>query len=311
LKLIFLGNTKYSVIGQRIIHEIYPLSLVVTIPDRPSSRKKELKPSPVKTFSKENNIPVIETDELDNLVIDKIDKLKPDFLIVEDYGLILPKELLNLAKYASLNIHHSLLPKYRGPSPAPAAILAGEEKSGVTIIKMTEKVDAGDILAQKECELAPNETTDSLLTKLNALGGQLVCQVIRAYLKYMHLHHPRGEIKTKPGMHPIFLPPKPQDESQATYTHRLKKENGFINFENPPNPQTFNRMVRAFYPWPGTWSKVKVKSGKSITIKFLPGNLIQPEGKKPMTIKEFLNGYPEAKDLIDKIYLIPTTRNKV
>jgi len=300
LKIIFCGNTKYSVIGQRIIHSIYPLSLVVTIPDRPSSRKKGLKPSPVKTFAQENNIPVIETDNLDDSTVDKIDKLKPDFLIVEDYGLILPKQLLDIAKYAALNIHHSLLPKYRGPSPAPATILASEEKSGVSIIKMTEKVDAGDILAQEEYRLTKEETTDSLLTQLNTLGGQLIIGVIEKCLT--------GSIK-----------PQIQDEAKATYTHRLKKQDGFINLENPPNPQTFDRMVRAFYPWPTVWTELKwkVESGKwkVLKVKFLPdlnhrtiqpsnyptNFLIQPEGKRPLTITEFKNGYPEIFKQINEL----------
>jgi methionyl-tRNA formyltransferase len=288
MKVVFFGNTKYSVIAAEILQKKLGISLVVTIPDKPKGRSRKLTPSPVKQFALKNKLPLLTTDRLDQTTIKSTSKLHPDFIVVSDYGLILPKELLDLPKYASLNIHHSLLPEYRGPSPAPAVILAGEKKSGVTIIKMTEKVDAGDILAQQEYELEKDETTDSLLTKLNTLGGQLIISVIEQFLKES-------------------IKPQTQDEAKASYTYRLKKEDGFIDAKNPPDPQTFDRMVRAFYPWPTVWSRVKVKSGKSMLIKFLPGNLIQPEAKKPMNIKEFLNGYPQAKQLIEKLYPVPTT----
>src|SRR3989344_5337196 len=173
MKIVFLGNTKYSTIGEEIIHKKFPLSLVVTTTDRPSGRKRELKPTATKQFANSKNIPVLETDNLDKKAVSQIAKIKPDFIIVEDYGLILPESLLEIPKHAPLNIHHSLLPKYRGPSPAPTAILNGEKVTGVTIISMTQQVDAGDILAQKEYQIKPNETTESLLTELNKTGGEL------------------------------------------------------------------------------------------------------------------------------------------
>src|SRR5258708_27435631 len=171
MKLAFFGNSIYSCIGAKIIHQTYPLSLVVTIPDRVLGRKKTLTPSSTKDFALKFNIPFLETDKLDSKTIAQITILKPDFLIVEDYGLILPNTLLQSPKYASLNIHHSLLPKYRGPSPVPSTILSGESQSGVSVIEMTESVDAGDILAQEVYSLEGDETTDSLLKTLNAMGA--------------------------------------------------------------------------------------------------------------------------------------------
>lgn len=297
MKIVFFGNTKYSQIGLEIIHEKFPVSLAVTIPDKPSGRKRELVPSAVKQFAHDHHIPTLKTDKLDGQTVNQILKHfgfargervqddtghGPDFLIVEDYGLILPKELLDLPRYAPLNIHHSLLPKYRGPSPAPTAILKGEKITGVTIIKMTEAVDAGDILAKVEYELAPDETTNSLLIQLNKLGAELVLKVISDYIS--------GRQN-----------PTKQNDKEATYTKRLTKQDGYINPNNPPNPQTLDRIIRAFYPWPGVWTRLKTNDERLMTIKFLPANLIQPQGKRPMSIDEFKNGYPELFEQINPL----------
>jgi methionyl-tRNA formyltransferase len=289
MKIVFFGNTKYSVIGQEIIHKKFPISLVVTIPDRPFGRKHELKPSPVKQFAQKHNIPILETAKLDEKTVREIRNIgdlegPPDFLIVEDYGLILPESLLEIPRYAALNVHHSLLPKYQGPSPAPSAILNGEKVSGVTIISMTELVDAGDILAQQKYEPTPNETTDSLLEKLNKLGGELVLKVIADFI-----NGKENPIK--------------QDDKQASYTKRLTKQDGYINLKNPPDPVTFDRMTRAFYPWPTVWTKIDGKIFKFLPSTILPSHstfpfLIQPEGKRALTISEFKNGYPKLYEKI-------------
>lgn len=282
-EIVFFGNTKYSVIDARILNERFGLKLIVTKPDKPSGRKRELTPNPAKLFSQENRIPFIAVDKLEKDVVDKIKKHNPDFLVVADYGVILPKEVLDIPNYAPLNIHHSLLPKYRGPSPAPSTILAGEAKSGVTIIRMTEEVDAGNILAQEEYKLLPDETTDSLLTKLNELGAKLVCNIIEKYL-----HQGRT------------LVGKPQNKKLATFTRRFERTDGYIDPENPPSPKTVDRMIRAFYPWPGVHTKLMV-NGKSQIIKFLPDGKIQPEGKRVMSITEFQNGYPKAYEQISHL----------
>lgn len=268
MNIVFFGNSKYSKLGFEIITKLYSVSLAVTVFDSPVSR-----------FAKKLQIPVLETNKLDSQALTKISSLKPDFLVVEDYGLILPDKLLQLPKYAPLNIHHSLLPKYRGPSPAPTTILNGEKTSGVTVIKMTNKVDAGDILAQRRYTLKDDETTDSLLTILNTIGGELVSDIIKNYQS------------TKP---------IPQAESKATTTKFIKKEDGYFDINNPPSPEMFDRMIRAYYPWPNVWTRwspSQTTSGeatdKAKIVKFYPGGLIQMEGKKVMPLKDFLNGYPD------------------
>ena len=258
INVIFLGNTKYSTIGLKIVNAVFPLSVVVTIPN-----------SPVEEVAKQLNIKVLEADKLDEDITLKIAQLEPDFLVVEDYGLILPKEILDLPKYVPLNIHHSLLPKYRGPSPAPTAILNGDMVSGVTVIKMSESVDTGDILAQEEYTLTEDETTDSLLTKLNKIGGNLVVTVIKQYLE--------GSQK-----------PIPQPNPTTPYTPHFTRESGYFDINNPPDSERLDRMIRAYFPWPGVWTNWKGK-----IVKFLPEGLLQMEGKKPISFKDFLNGYPD------------------
>src|SRR5258706_1533816 len=260
---VFFGSSIYSTIVEKKLHEVFGLSLIITIPPRVIGREKTLTSSPVEEFAKEKNIPVITAEKLTDYVIDQIEKVNPDFLVVADFGLILPKKLLHIPKKAPLNIHHSLLPKYRGPSPAPAAILAGEEKSGVTIIKMAEGVDTGDIMAQKEFILRPDETTQSLLTELNELGSKLVIDVINNFQN---------------------IKPIKQDESQAIITKRYTKEDSYIDLSkieqlstlkiencppaaDPPLVEKLEiaRKIRAFYPWPGVWTRWNGK-----VVKFLP-----------------------------------------
>jgi methionyl-tRNA formyltransferase len=269
MKIVFFGNTKHSLIGAKIIHNALGFSLVVTIPN-----------SPLEKFANEEKIPYFLVTKLNDEVIEKIAAIEPDFLVVEDYGLILPKKLLELPKYASLNIHHSLLPKYRGPAPAPTAILAGDKISGVSIIKMSAKVDAGAIFAQKEYVLKETETTDSLLNELNLLGGELAILVINDILQ--------NKAKAIP-----------QDESKATFTKYMQKSDGFIDFNNLPTNEVFDRMTRAYFPWPGVWSKIMIND-KLLVIKFSPEKMVQVEGGKPMSYKDFLNGYPSAdKKLVE------------
>ncbi len=279
LKIIFFGNTNHSVIVAKALFKHFGLLAVVTIPSKAVGRNNIMTPSPVKEFASKRNIPCITSDKLDTKIVAEIALYKPDFLVVADYGLFLPNNLLALPKYEALNVHHSLLPKYRGPSPAPTAILNGEKVSGVSIIKMSDEVDAGDIVAQKEYPLRPDETTDSLLTKLNTLGGEIIIPVINNYIA--------GKVKSYP-----------QDNAKATQTKHMHKEDGFVDFSDPPSPEMLDRMIRAYSPWPGVWTR-QIIHGKSSIIKFLPEGRIQVEGKKPMSYKDFANGYPKAKAIFN------------
>lgn len=281
MNIIFFGSSKYSTIVANSLHQNIGLTAIVTLPDVPVGRHKTITPNPVKTFAEKNNIPFITANKLDKETIEKIAGFKPDFLAIADYGKILPKDLLALPKYAPLNVHHSLLPKYRGPSPAASVILAGETTSGVTIIKMGEKLDEGDILAQKEYTLAKNDTSESLLNALNKIGGELILHVLNNYA--------RGKIKKIP-----------QDHSKATYTRKIEKTDGFIDSNNPPSREQIDRMIRAYYPWPTVWTRLEINPGVWKIIKLLPENKIQAEGGKPMPIKDFLNGYPQLKKNLEK-----------
>jgi methionyl-tRNA formyltransferase len=263
MKIVFFGSSKYSLIGARTVHEQLGLLLVVTVPG-----------SPLEEFAVERNIPYIATDRLTDEIIAEIAKAEPDFLVVEDYGLILPDKLLKLPKFVSLNVHHSLLPKYRGPSPAPAAILSGDKVSGVSIIEMSNIVDGGDIYAQTEYVLKKDETTDSLLRELNKLGGELVVSVVRTIGK-------GKATKIK------------QDETKTTSTKFMQKSDGFVDLTKTL-PEEFDRKVRAYFPWPGVWTKAVLNGNEEKIVKFLPEKRIQVEGKKEMRYKDFLNGYPTA-----------------
>lgn len=280
MKIVFFGNTRFSLIGAKIIHAKFPISLIITLPDRPD-KKGKLQSNPLKIFAAEHSIPFLLVDKIYQEIINQIAEYEPDFLIVEDYGLILPKELLNLPKYESLNIHHSLLPKYRGTSPAPFAILAGDKITGVSVIAMNDRVDAGDILAQKVYEIQSNETTESLLTELNKLGGQIILPVIQEYID--------GNTK-----------PQKQDEALATFTQRMSKSDGQIDIDNTPDKDKLDRMIRAYFPWPNVWTRLNI-NGKEKIVKFLPMQKIQVEGGNPMSMKDFINGYPEIGEKIKNI----------
>lgn len=279
MNIIFFGSSKYSTIDEKTLHQAFGLSLVVTLPDRKNAKTKQLTANPVKQYAAEQNIPFITTEKLTSDVIEQIKSVEPDFLVVADFGLILPKNLLELPKKAAINVHHSLLPKYRGPAPVPFAILAGEQTVGVTIILMTPHVDAGDMLAQETYALKSDDTTDSVLTKLNELGAHLAVQVLKDFDSY-------------------YAKRTPQNKSKATFTHYMKRENGFVT-EKTDSKQIM-RMIQAYYPWPGVWTKMQL-NGKEKIVKLLPDDKLQVEGKNPMTKKDFLNGYPQTKEIVEKL----------
>ena len=275
-KIVFFGNTKYSVIDAEALHKSFGLSAVVTIPDRIGQRR-QITSSPAKIFAESQKIPVIEADKLTPEIIKDIKEYQPDFLVVAAYGLILPKSLLAVPSYSPLNVHHSLLPKYRGPSPAPAAILNDEKESGVSVIIMTDRVDAGDILKQIRYDIKPDETTDSLLTRLNILGSQAVIEVVERFIEKK-------------------INPEKQDETKATYTKKLSKEDGLLDLN--ADPYTNWLKFRAFGFWPGSFYFAN-HSGKKIRVKITDAKYesdafqilkVLPEGKNEMSYKDFKRG---------------------
>lgn len=206
---------------------------------------------------------------------------KPDVGVLASYGKILSKEVLKIPKHGILNIHPSLLPKYRGASPAQAAILNGDQVTGVTIIKMDEKIDHGPIVAQFKEKIRPDDTAKSLYERLFETGAKVLLTILPAYLE------DRIELRK-------------QDHSKATYTKKLTRDDGKVDWTKP---NKYNeRFIRAMFPWPGAWTEVTIQDRRRLKIlkaHLEKGKLIldqvQLEGKKPVTWKQFCEGYPKAK----------------
>lgn len=255
MKIVFFGSQEFIIPVLKNLEEHFEVVAVVTTKDSPTSKYfKGLKLTP---------------DKLDEEIVIQLQRLEPDLFVVSSYGKIIPQSILDLPKYGNLNVHPSLLPKYRGASPLQGVILNGEEKTGVTIMLMDEKMDHGPILKSREFILLQQDTFETLGNKLFQEGAALLIDTINQFIE--------GK-----------LTPKPQDHSKATFTKLIKKEDGYFDINTPPSPEILDRMIRAYYPWPTTWTTWKDK-----IVKFLPGGLIQMEGKKPIPFKDFLNGYPD------------------
>lgn len=197
-----------------------------------------------------------------------IESAKAEVAVLAAFGKILPKKVLNHFKYGILNIHPSLLPKYRGPSPVQTAILNGDEETGVTVIRLDEEVDHGPVFGQKTLKIEPDDTSLSLYGKLFPLGANIISETLEDYVS--------GKFS-----------PVPQKHEEATYTKMLTRQDGYVELGNV-KPEELNLKIRAYYPWPGIWSKWNGK-----VLKFLPDKQIQVEGKKPVSYKDFKNGYPD------------------
>jgi len=300
IKIIFMGTPEFSATILNALIEKYEVIAVVTQPDKKVGRKQILTSSPIKKVAMANKIEVLQPAYLrDNAeFIRRVNDKKPDLIVIAAYGLILPKEILDIPKYGVINVHASLLPKYRGASPIQTAILNGDKETGVTIMLVNEKMDEGSLLAQKTITITDNDNFEALYNKLSVLGTHLLIETLPKWLN--------KEIK-----------PQKQDESQATYCKLITKEDGKIDWHK--SALEIERQVRALNPWPGTWTNWDSKIVKLLKVKLLndsdtnsAGEVfkvnaglaiqcgqevleimeLQLEGKKPMTAKEFLNGYP-------------------
>lgn len=287
IKIVFFGSNEFSavilksIIGLSVVGD-YSIPLVVTSPDQPTGRGQRIQPSVVKNLAKEFDIPVVTPERLakkeeDTFVLTNTDfyqhikKLSPDIIVLAAYGKILPKEILEIPKIAPVNVHPSLLPKYRGPSPIQAAILNGDKTTGVTIMKMNEKMDEGDVYLKGRYTLKADETGESLTFALAKIGKDL-------------LHHVIHYLSIKK------LKAKPQDTTKATYTKIIKKEDGKIDLNKPP--KNLERMIRAYHPWPGVWTNYKIKD-QELRIKLLPNRMVQLEGKTAIKLKDFKAGHKD------------------
>ncbi|HSY92605.1 MAG TPA: methionyl-tRNA formyltransferase [Candidatus Binatus sp.] len=299
LDLIFCGTPRFAVPTlEKLVAAAFRVHLVVTQPDRPKGRGLELVQSPVKESALRLNLPITQPDRIktNEEFRAQLTAVKPDAIIVVGYGRIIPQWMLDLPRYGNINLHASLLPKYRGAAPIQWAIANGETVTGVTTMRIDAGLDTGDILEQQKLAIAPEDTAETLAPRLAAIGADLMVDTLRAL--------------QSGGIHP-----RPQDNSQATLAPILKKEDGLIDFSRSA-PEIYNR-IRAFQPWPGASTKFRGKNLQIIRARPLsdavpPAELrvisdrlivgcahntslelldIQLEGKKRTTAPDFVRGY--------------------
>ncbi|MBN8581941.1 MAG: methionyl-tRNA formyltransferase [Anaerolineae bacterium] len=294
-RVVFMGSPDFSLSTLRLLAQHYQVVGVVTQPDRASGRGRELKAPPVKLLAQELNIPIIQPEKLRNPeAMQQLQAWAPDLIVVAAFGQILKKDVLELPKYGCINVHASLLPRWRGAAPINAAVLAGDEETGVTIMKMDVGLDTGPMLAMKSIRIKPDDTAGSLFDVLATLGADLLIETLPAYMD--------GK-----------LSPQPQPEEGATYAPMLKKEDGLLDYNQPA--VDLARRVRAMNPWPGAWfewngaplkvhkahvGQGKAEAGKRLVEQNQPAvgtgsgililDEVQPPGKKPMNGKSFLAG---------------------
>lgn len=251
-KVIFMGTPDFAVPGLKAIcnDSRFEVISVVTQKDKPVGRKQELLPTPVKKAALEFNLPVLQPNRLKNIA-DKLKELEPDFIVVIAYGQILNEEVLSIPKVACINVHASLLPKYRGSACLQAPILNGDQKTGVTIMLMDKGLDTGDILRQEKISLDGTETLEIVHDKLTELGASVLGDTLIDFAD--------GKIT-----------PAKQDESLTSYVKIIDKKDGQIDWNNAA--EVIERKIRAFTPWPGTFTYLDGKLVKIIKAKVIENN---------------------------------------
>lgn len=309
LKVIFMGTPDWALpsLQSLIDHPDFEVITVVTQEDKKVGRDQKISPMPVKVLAEKHHLPILQPQKIhkNTLFINLLKKLEPDFIVVVAYAHLLPQEVLDIPKYGCINIHPSLLPKYRGASPIQSALLHGDLETGVSIMKMGKQMDNGPIFYVKKLPIDPKDNADTLGLKLFILAGMVLPEVL-------------GEI-AEGTLHAI-----PQNEAQATFCTKISKEDGIIDLKKLTAEEILNR-IRAYTPWPSCFIILKDKRikileaeidmGKNLepgSILYLDKNSvgigtkkgilipkkIQLEGKKPLPIEEFLRG---NKDLLTKL----------
>jgi methionyl-tRNA formyltransferase len=294
-RVVFMGSPDFALPTLRGLADAYDVVGVVTQPDRASGRGREVKPPPVKLLAQDLNLSVIQPEKLRQPeAMEQLRTWNPDLIVVAAFGQILRKDVLDLPRFGCINVHASLLPRWRGAAPINAAILHGDEETGVTIMKMDVGLDTGPILSQRSIRLTRDDTAGSVFETLSHLGADLLIETLPGYLA--------GKIQ-----------PVPQPDEGATYAPMLKKEEGKLDFTRPA--KELERRVRAFNPWPGAFMdfdktllkvhRAHVEAGEAEARQRLiyqdqpavgtGGGLlildeVQPAGKKPMSGKSFLAG---------------------
>lgn len=303
-KIIFMGTPDFAVPGLKAIYQDSRFEVVgvVTQKDKPVGRKQELLPTPVKKIALEFNLPVLQPNRLKNIA-DKLKRLTPDFIVVIAYGQILNEEVLDIPKVACINVHASLLPKYRGSACLQAPILNGDRETGVTIMLMDKGLDTGDILRQEKINLDGTETLEIVHDKLTELGASILGDTL--------INFADGKIT-----------PTKQDEGLTSYVKIIDKKDGQIDWNS--DAKVIERKIRAFTPWPGTFTYLDGKLVKIIKARVIENNSstvvgqifsenkellvkcgqnallileLQLEGKKATDSKSFLAG---RQDIVGK-----------
>jgi methionyl-tRNA formyltransferase len=296
IKTVFMGSPEFAVPALKKLGEQYPIVGCVTQPDRRAGRGKTLVSPPVKIAADEMGIPTIQPAKLRAPeALDQLREWAPDLIVVAAYGQILRKDVLDLPRYGCINVHASLLPRWRGAAPINAAILHGDAETGITIMQIDEGLDTGDMILKRAIPILPNETAETLHDKLSELGGDLLLEAIPRYLS--------GDLVAQP-----------QPEEDMTYFGMMKKSDGKLDFTK--TALELERQVRAFYPWPGSFmdfngAPLKVhRTSTAPRNERVPGTRliqdnipavatsagilileeVQPAGKKRQSGRDFLNG---------------------
>lgn len=266
MNIIFMGTPDFALPSLEALYQHqYNIQAVVTQPDRPIGRKKELHPTPVKQWAVEHGIRVLQPEKLSqSKELEEIIQLKPDLIITAAFGQFLPQSILDAPRYGCLNVHGSLLPKYRGGAPIQYAIMNGDKETGITIMEMVKKMDAGDIITQSAIPITKTDDAGTIFDKLSQLGAQLLVETIPQYVA--------GQ-----------LTPQPQDESKATYSPNITREQEKINWQN--SASEIDCLIRALHPWPIAYTlwqgkRLKVWQARVVdeTTTETPGTIIKTDG---------------------------------
>ncbi|MBI4199090.1 MAG: methionyl-tRNA formyltransferase [Chloroflexi bacterium] len=303
MRIVFMGTPGFAIpVLEQLLRSGHPVVGVYTQPDRPAGRGRGLTAPAVKVYAQQKRLPVFQPASFRRTeAVEQLAALRPDGVVVAAYGRLLPGEVLQVAPKGTLNLHPSLLPRYRGPSPVIAALLDGVETTGVTVFLVDEGMDSGPIVGQREVPVLPGDTAGVLTERLFREGAALLLELL-------------------PVWEAGWLRPVPQDEAGATVTRRYAKEDGELDWSLPA--ALLARRLRAFWPWPGcfTWwrgKRLEVLGGASLegagdraasrgeVVVLADGALavgtgkgllrvdrLQLEGRKPQAAEEFLRGYP-------------------
>lgn len=305
IPIIFMGTSKFAaIILERLMAE-FPIDLVVTTPDQPIGRKQILTPSPVKIIAQKNNLKLTQPEKIrnNNEFLTLLKNQKPKLIVVAAYGKILPVEIINLPEHGCLNVHASLLPKYRGASPIQTALLNGDKETGVTIILMDQGIDTGDIISQEKISISEDDNYLSLSDKLAILGADLLIKTIEPYIA--------GQINLEV-----------QNDNLATYCSKTSSAMGKINWQN--TAEKINNQIRALAQDTGVYTLYKNQNLRILKAKIYPYNNksvkigqvikiptekntyivkcgqdalqlieIQLAGKNPMSPQDFTNGHQD------------------